>query len=68
MVDWLVGLSPWQQALAGTIFTYGMTAFGAALVFFFKEINKNAKTYNSFYNDSTSQYNITNIHPQLYYN
>ena len=26
MVDWLVGLSPWQQALAGTIFTYGMTA------------------------------------------
>ncbi|EAC9448099.1 ZIP family metal transporter, partial [Listeria monocytogenes] len=41
MVDWLVGLSPWQQALAGTIFTYGMTAFGAALVFFFKEINKN---------------------------
>ena len=41
MVDWLVGLSPWQQALAGTIFTYGMTALGAALVFFFKEINKN---------------------------
>ena len=33
MVDWLVGLSPWQQALAGTIFTYGMTALGAALVF-----------------------------------
>lgn len=41
MVDWLVGWSPWQQALAGTIFTYGMTALGAALVFFFKEINKN---------------------------
>lgn len=41
MVDWLVSLSPWQQALAGTAFTYAMTALGAALVFFFKEINKN---------------------------
>ena len=35
-------LSPWQQALAGTLFTYAMTALGAALVyFFFKDINKN---------------------------
>lgn len=40
MIDWLVGLSPWQQALAGTMFTYGMTALGAALVFFFKDIKK----------------------------
>ncbi|QIL45878.1 ZIP family metal transporter [Vagococcus coleopterorum] len=40
MLDWLVGLSPWQQALAGTLFTYGMTALGAALVFFFKDIKK----------------------------
>jgi len=34
-------LSPWQQALAGTLFTYAMTALGAALVYFFKDINKN---------------------------
>ena len=41
MIDWLVSLAPWQQALVGTAFTYGMTAAGAALVFFFKTINKN---------------------------
>lgn len=40
MIDWLMSLSPWQQALAGTGFTYFMTALGAALVFFFKEIKK----------------------------
>lgn len=32
--------SPVLQALAGTIFTWGLTALGAALVFFFKTINK----------------------------
>lgn len=40
MIDWLVGLAPWQQALMGTLFTYGMTALGAGLVFFFKDIKK----------------------------
>lgn len=40
MIDWFMKLSAWQQALAGTAFTYGMTALGAALVFFFKEIKK----------------------------
>lgn len=30
----------WLQALAGTAFTYGMTALGAGLVFFFKEIKR----------------------------
>lgn len=40
MIDWLVSVEPWQQALAGTMFTYGMTALGAALVFFFKDIKK----------------------------
>lgn len=40
MVDWLMSLAPWQQALTGTAFTYGMTALGAGLVFFFKEIKK----------------------------
>ena len=40
MVDWLVGLQSWQQALVGTGFTYFMTALGASLVFFFKVINR----------------------------
>ena len=39
MIDWLVTLVPWQQALVGTGFTYFMTALGAGLVFFFKTIN-----------------------------
>ncbi|HIF6491363.1 TPA: ZIP family metal transporter, partial [Enterococcus faecium] len=38
MVEWLLRLEPWQQALAGTAFTYFMTALGAGLFFFFKEI------------------------------
>ena len=42
MVNWLLSLEPWQQALVGTGFTYFMTALGAALVFFFKEIKKEA--------------------------
>lgn len=41
MTEFFMGLAPWQQALAGTLFTYLMTALGAALVFFFKDINKN---------------------------
>ena len=41
MIDWLVTLVPWQQALVGTGFTYFMTALGAGLVFFFKTINRN---------------------------
>ncbi|CAM3226024.1 ZIP family metal transporter [Vagococcus fessus] len=40
MINWLVSLDAWQQALVGTLFTYGMTALGAALVFFFKDIKK----------------------------
>lgn len=40
MIEWLLTLSAWQQALVGTLFTYGMTALGAALVFFFKDIKK----------------------------
>lgn len=40
MLDWFMGLVPWQQALIATSFTYGMTALGAALVFFFKTIKK----------------------------
>ncbi len=40
MVDFFLTLAPWQQALLGTGFTYFMTALGAALVFFFKNIKK----------------------------
>lgn len=41
MAEWLLTLSAWQQALVGTLFTWGMTALGAAMVFFFKNINRN---------------------------
>ena len=37
MVEWLLRLEPWQQALAGTAFTYFMTALGAGLVFSLKK-------------------------------
>jgi len=40
MLKWLAEFSPVIQALFGTLFTYGVTALGAALVFFFKSINK----------------------------
>jgi ZIP family zinc transporter len=40
IIEWLKGLSPLLQALVGTIFTWGVTALGASLVFFFKEINR----------------------------
>lgn len=41
MINFFMNLAPWQQALLGTLFTYGMTALGAGLVFFFKSINQN---------------------------
>lgn len=40
MFEWLQQFSPVIQALIGTIFTWGVTALGAGLVFFFKTINK----------------------------
>jgi ZIP family zinc transporter len=40
MVDWFTGLSPVLQALIATLFTWFVTALGAALVFFFKAINR----------------------------
>ena len=36
MIDWIMQFSPVQQALIGTMFTWGVTALGAAMVFFFK--------------------------------
>jgi len=40
MIDWIMQFSPVQQALIGTMFTWSVTALGAAMVFFFKTINK----------------------------
>ena len=41
MIDFFTNLSPVIQALFATLFTYGVTALGAALVFLFKKVNKN---------------------------
>jgi zinc transporter, ZIP family len=40
MLTWFMGLEVWVQALLGTLFTWGLTALGAALVFFFKNIHR----------------------------
>lgn len=40
MIDFITSLNPVIQALLATLFTYGVTAIGAALVFFFKKVNK----------------------------
>ncbi len=40
MLDWFIHLSPIHQALLATCFTWLLTALGAAVVFFFKEINR----------------------------
>jgi len=39
---WLEELSPVVQALLATCFTWFVTALGASLVFFFKQINREA--------------------------
>ena len=40
MVAWFTGLNPVVQALIATLFTWSVTALGAAFVFFFKRINR----------------------------
>ena len=40
MVAWFTGLNPVLQALIATLFTWSVTALGAAFVFFFKSINR----------------------------
>lgn len=40
MIEWLQNFSPMTQALLATLFTWGVTALGALLVFFFREINR----------------------------
>jgi len=39
-MDWLIEYNPVFLALMATIFTWGVTALGSAMVFFFKTINK----------------------------
>ena len=41
MFDWFINLNYVYQALLGTLFTYFLTALGAGIVFFFKNISKN---------------------------
>ncbi|MCU0104742.1 ZIP family metal transporter [Acholeplasma vituli] len=41
MMNFLLSLDNWQLALLGGILTWSLTAIGASLVFFFKEIQKN---------------------------
>ena len=40
LYDWFAGLNPIVQALMGTLFTWGVTALGSGLVFFFRAINR----------------------------
>ncbi len=40
MLEWFIELSAIIQALLATLFTWGVTAVGAAFVFFFKKTNK----------------------------
>ena len=41
MYEWFINLNYVYQALLGTMFTYFLTALGAGIVFFFKNISKN---------------------------
>ncbi|VAW19093.1 Metal transporter, ZIP family [hydrothermal vent metagenome] len=40
MINWFWDLNPIYQALTATLFTWFITAVGAAMVFFFKKINR----------------------------
>ncbi len=44
-MEWFKALSPVWQALLATLFTWGLTAAGAGLVFFFKEIKRKVLNY-----------------------
>lgn len=41
MIDFFIGLNPIIQAFIATLFTWTITALGAGLVVFFKNVNKN---------------------------
>lgn len=38
--EWFISMGPVYQSLLGGLFTWGLTALGAALVFFFRRINQ----------------------------
>lgn len=40
MLAWFESLNPVMQALCGTLFTWFVTALGAGMVFFFREVNR----------------------------
>ena len=40
MIDFITNLNPVIQAFLATLFTYGVTVLGSALVFLFKKVNK----------------------------
>src|SRR3989344_2434860 len=40
LVDWFIKFNPIVQAFLATLFTWGVTALGAAAVFFFRTINR----------------------------
>ena len=40
LISWLSTMHPAQQALVATLFTWGVTAFGASFVFFFRKMNQ----------------------------
>ncbi|TXB62706.1 ZIP family metal transporter [Phaeodactylibacter luteus] len=42
ITTWISGFSPAIQALVATLFTWGVTALGAGLVFFFRKIHQKA--------------------------
>ena len=39
-MDWFTSINPILQGLIATVFTWGVTALGASLVFFFKKVDK----------------------------
>jgi len=39
-MEWFINLQPAMQALMATLFTWGVTALGAAMVFFFRTMNR----------------------------
>lgn len=39
-MNWFIGLTPAIQALIATLFTWGVTALGASMVFFFRTMNR----------------------------
>ena len=39
-MEWFMGLNPILQGLLATIFTWGVTALGSSLVFFFKSVDR----------------------------